>query len=543
MTFNTIKEKIKSIFQRTPEIFKKSVGGIRARLNSSGYGSGSKFPSGMSRTSSSVNIHDHYKIRQAARDMMYDSMEARALVESQVDIIVDSGLKPKSTPIASILGITPEEAEKWADEVDEIFDLWAKSKNSNRARINNHYQDQRLYQLFQQRDNDIFVRLYYGRDKDQINPVQTEFIDPNQINGFGYTNSFSNLISDDGIIRDKNGREIGYKVWNYDPANGKYTSQTIPARGEKSGRIMMTHGYNPEYAGQGRGFSKMAHILQELESLTDYKTSVLQKAINQSGFVGVIENEEQDASQPLEGKVAGPRAEYGISPDATADTGTGEADDPYINWDSQPEATIRQPGSTLVGNLRRGDKWKNLADTSPGPTFDMFCNSIFSYIAASMGTSIEVVRKVFNQNYSASRATLILVYRNAVVQRSEMASDFLNPVREMVIAEEIAAGRIQAPGFSDPRLRAAWLNCEWSGSPMPNIDPMKSAQADQKYVEMGAQTLDDVAENFNGSSGKANRAKNTRQYAELPTPPWPIAPIQTGVPDDENNSNDNRDDK
>lgn len=492
---------------------------IQNRMNTgSGYGSGNKFPAGLSRTSLSINVHDHLKIRQQARDMMYDSMECRALVNSQVDTIVDAGLRPKSMPIASILGISEEEAEAWGEKADELFDLWAKSKKSHRSRINNFYQNTRLYEFFKHRDNDIFVRFFYGRDKDQTNPLQIEFLEPNQINGSGYTSSYMNIPGDDGIIRDQNNREIGYKVWNYVFENGQYKNKmtTIPAKGEKSGRTFMTHGYNPEYAGQGRGYSKLAHLLQDLEGLTNYKVSVLQKAINQSGFIGVIENEEQDASQPLEGRVAGPRSEYGVSPKAEDDTGGGESYDPVINWDSQAEATIRQPGSNLVGNLRRGDKWKNLQDTSPGPNFEAFCDSIFSYISASTGDAIEVVKKKFGNNYSASRGTLILVWRHAVIERNETAADFLDPVREMFLSEEIGAGRIQAPGWSDPLMRAAWLNCEWAGSPMPNIDPAKSAKADLDYLAMCAQTPDDVARNFNGSSGKANRIKNTRQFEELP---------------------------
>jgi hypothetical protein len=55
---------------------------------------------------------------------------------------------------------------------------------------------------------------------------------------------------------------------------------------------------------------------------------------------------------------------------------------------------------------------------------------------------------------------------------------------------------------------------------MPNIDPVKTATADRAYVELGAQTLDDVARNYNGSSGKSNRAKIKRQYEELATPSW-----------------------
>ena len=138
----------------------------------------------------------------------------------------------------------------------------------------------------------------------------------------------------------------------------------------------------------------------------------------------------------------------------------------------------------------------------------------------------------FGQNYSASRGALILFWGVVGIFREEMATDFLNEVYEAWLSEEIAAGRVNAAGFNDPVLKKAWLNCKWIGSPMPNIDPKRTADADKTYVEMGATNLDRVARNLNGSSGKANRQKLVRQYEELPTAPW------NGVPETENNEED-----
>ncbi|MEN6566780.1 MAG: hypothetical protein ABFC57_10805, partial [Veillonellales bacterium] len=180
-----------------------------------------------------------------------------------------------------------------------------------------------------------------------------------------------------------------------------------------------------------------------------------------------------------------------------------------------------------------GDKLQYLKDTSPSAQFDNFYVSVCTSLAASTGWSFEVVQKKFNANYSASRATLLLCHRTAIIERNEQNSDFDNPIYEMWLSEEIAAGRVQAPGFSDPLLKMAWLCAEWSGSPMPNIDPQKSANADLMYVSMAAQTLDDVARNFNGSSGKANRAKLERQWNELPTPGLPILPVNTQLEEQE----------
>ena len=533
-------DKIKTAFTRTV-IHKYEAGsGISAQPRAS-YNGGSKFHGGLSRGGAPIVIHDHFSLRQQARDKMNDSTDMRALVKSVVDTVVDTGRRLKPTPIAEILGITPEAAEEWAEKTAESFHLWAKSKKSNRSRVNNFYQNQRLYQLFAQRENDMFVRFFYGRDKDLINPLQIGFIDPNQIRGQAYTSTYCQTPGDDGIIRDEAGRETGYKIWYYNKTTSAYDEITVPAVGEKSGRIMMIHGFNPEYAGQGRGMSPLAHAIQEFEDLTSFKTSIIQKAINQASFVGAVENDFQDASNPLEGRVAGPIAEYGSYPTPAEDAQnvTESSTEPIVNWNAMNEATIHVPGSVLVANLRRGDKMKYFQDTSPSQSYDMFVNSFFSSICASTGWSMEVVLKKFSNNYSASRATLILCWRSAQIEAAEMASDFLDPVYEMWLSEEIAAGRITAPGWSDNRMKAAWLCCEWAGSPMPNIDPLKTAAADKEYVALGAQTLDDVARNFNGSSGKANRIKNARQFEELPPAPWnAVAQVESEPEDDKDDEKD-----
>jgi lambda family phage portal protein len=510
------------IIDKIKSIFKKSVLEPQAYAPRTvdGFGSGQKWPGGMSRPAS-IMVHDHYALRQRTREALYDSVDARALVESITDVVADTGLKLKPTPMADVLGITEERAEEWAENTAGLFHMWAKSKKSHRAEDQNFYQNQRLYEFFQQRDNDIFVRFFYSKEKDLFNPLQIDFIDPNQIRGYDYTTSYIQTpTGSDGIIRNASGKTIGYKIWNLE--NGQYKDTVIPAKGEKSGRTFMIHGFMPEYAGQTRGYPRLSHALQEFEQLTNFKASIIQKAINQASFVGAVENDQQDASQPLEGRVAGPVREYGSfpSPATDAQNVTPESLEPIVDWSVMPEATFNTPGSMLVGNLRRGDKMKFLQDTSPSASYDAFVGAFFSSICASTSWSIEVVLKKFSNNYSASRATLILCWREALRWREEMAADFLDPVYEAWLSEEIAAGRISAPGFSDPRLRAAWLCCEWAGAPMPAIDPLKSMQGSKLAVELGAESLDDVARDYNGSSGKANRAKLARQYSELPEPAW-----------------------
>lgn len=529
-------------------IAEQGLGKIKAQLGYGGYGSninvggfgGAKWDGGLSNDGSPL-ILNHSRLRRNARNAYHDTPQAKALVDRYADTVADIGLMLEPAPKAEILGISPEEAEKWASIVSESFDSWARAKNQHRAGNVNFYQSHRLYQIFQHRDNDIFIRLYYSGDRRLVNPLQFEFIDPDQIRGDALTTNYGFQGNDDGIIRDKQGRETAYKVWVKDQDKnkiGQYKMVDIPAIGERSKRIFMLHGFVPEYAGQGRGYSRLAHALQEFQNITDFSLAQIKKAISQSSISMFVKpSKDTPASHPMEGILthggAGPAAnQFGSNPTPSEDA--TNVDLTKVHFTELPEAAIQTPGTVGIFNLEGGEELKSLPATAPADSFDKFVDAFTSYLSASMSMPLEVLLMKFNQNYSASRGSLILFWRVAQIWREEMASDYLNPTYEMWLAEEIAAGRISAPGWLDPRLRAAWLNNRWIGSPMPNIDPKRTADADKTYVELGAQNLDRVAKNLNGSSGKANRAKLRRELSELPIPSWSKA--NQG---NENNNNNN----
>ena len=480
--------------------------------------SGAKWPGGMSSHINRLHIN-HFASRMNAREIMHDVPQARAIPERFADSVVDIGIKVEPTPDADILGITPEQAEAWGENTGRRFDLWARNKKSHRARLITFYQAQRMYALWQQRDNDMYTRLFYSPERDVSNPLQFQFIDPNQLRGYAYTNNYADYVQSDGITRDARGRETHYKIWIQNQAEGtnkgKFIDVDIPARGAKSGRIFMLHGFYSEYAGQGRGYSRLAHALQDLENITDFTSAQLKKAINQSGMVGFVEpSDNNPASNPFEDMPAGPQKVI------VGDTEYTVRETEALDFCDVKEAATRIPGSMMIANLKEGETIKFLDSTAPAEKFEEFVNAIMSYLSSSLGIPLEVVLMKFNQNYSASRAALILFWRVANIWQQEMDADLIAPIYEMWLAEEIAAGLIQAPGWSDPLLRDAWLVHSLITAPMPNIDPMKTAKADETYAGMGATTLDRIARDLNGSSGKANRSKLKREYEELPPSPF-----------------------
>ena len=408
----------------------------------------------------------------------------------------------------------------------------------------NWYQTHRLYQIYQHRDNDIFSRFYYTRDADLLSPLQFSFIDADQVRGDSVTSTLgvpNGGDRHDGIKRDERGREISYDVWIRDGKTGTLKPVTIPAVGKKSKRRFMLHGFVPEYCNQGRGFSRLSHALQEFQNITDFTSAQIQKAINQSQIAAYVKpNKTDPASNPFEGIMtnagAGPAAQQFGSAAGAEVTTDSECTKP-VECYRVPEATMATPGGMVITTLNKGEDLGTLNVTAPAESFDKFVDAFTGYLSASSGMPLEVLLMKFSANYSASRGALMLFWRVVQIWRAEMASDYLNPTYESWLSEEIAAGRVSAPGWSDPRLKQAWLTNSWIGSPMPNIDPKRTADADRTYIELGAQTLDRTARNLNGSSGASNRAKLIREYAGLPLAPWVkvnIAPPgKTGAADDE----------
>jgi lambda family phage portal protein len=483
-------------------------------------GDGSKWVSGMSSTGASP-VLDHYLLRQNARSAYHESIQGRIVVDRTADLVVDTGLKLEATPSYEVLQITQEDAALWSDDVEQRYHMWAKEKHVTLDRTMNFYQIQRLVNVSQTRDGEYFARFYYSDDKNLVSPLQIQLIDPNQISGYGFTNTYGYQCSVDGIERDAGGKEIAYQVV-VKKSNGHYDKIRVPAESPKSGLPMMIHGFQAEYSGQGRGYSRISHALQDLEKLTDFQLAHIQKAINQASLTMYVKpSQENDSSDPF-GSVPSnqfgavpviPESAQSVDPAATLDLSE------YMQYCDIPEATLSRPG-VGVFSLRSGEDLKAFQDTTPAEQYDRFVDAFFGHLAASVGQSVETVLMKFGENYSASRAALILSWRVSNIWQNELATDFLNPIYETWLSLEIAKGRIRAPGWSDPIMRSAWTSNKWIGAPMPDIDPLRHSKATKEYISIGATDLDRAARNVNGSVGSSNRAKLSRQLPELPSMPW-----------------------
>jgi lambda family phage portal protein len=473
---------------------------------------------------------DSAGIRQQVRTLSHSSLQLRALIERDVDTVIAQGLNLAPEPKHKILGLTPEAAKEWIADVKTRFELWAMSPKSSRSGKYNFFRAQQLMEKCVRRDGELFVALSYHNDPALLSPLRFELLDPDQIreSGFTWTASGRDLNSQkkEGIIRNTDGEETAYKVWTAD-AHGIPKMTVIPRVG-RGGRIMMLHALTGmDYAGQLRGISPLAICVQDLENILNFTTATVVKANNQANIWAVAESQsDQPPDNPFKNLSmtgAGPKKaveQYGSNPqpDPEAKNVTEESLQPF--YTEILHTNVNRPGSWFVLMPQAKQTLKAFADSSPPQNFDAFVKAYFSYIAAATGQSVETVLMLFNNNYSASRATLILTWRIAEQRRWEMDYYILGPIYEMWLAEEIAAGRRSAPGWADPRLRAAWIAHRYQGLAMPVIDPIKTMQASKMAVELGSTTLEDAAQEYNDSDYESNCIKLEEEYKNHPAPPW-----------------------
>lgn len=505
------------------------------RINTTGGSGGSKAPGGFSGDGRSVQVNTKKMILNS-RKAMLDSLEANSIVNRNADIVTDTGIKIQPTCNASILGMSDEEADRWNEDVYERFDLFMSSKKCHRSRQMNGYDATRLYNKTLIAENDQYVRFYFEDEPDALSTVSFEFIDPLNVWGDGIVSTDGEYYGVEGINYDSKGREVSFDIQKMNK-DGTSSAVTIPAM--VGSRYFMVHGFIADHITQLRGYSQMGHILQEFQNFTDFTKAHIDKAIQQASIAIAVENTgDADPSDPFMGDVtaaAGPRPSSIFGSSSLTDDEKVALEEEQMSIDRVENFSQGSSGSLAIVNLRAKDKIHSIGNTAPVTNYDKFVDAFTSHMAAAARMPVEILLMKFGQNYSASRAALLLFYRVAEIYRHKIDADFLTPLYENWLSEEIASGRVKAPGFVEPIARAAWCSHGLIAAPVPNIDPSKTADANMKNIQMGLTTYDRASQETNGSNGKANRAANKRQGEDMHTPYWmgaQLAPVESGEDDE-----------
>jgi len=470
---------------------------------------------------------DHAALRLRSMRAYEESPQARAAINRLNESVINTGLSLQSTPESSLLDIDQDSLQLASEQIETRFKLWSSNKTCDRSANNTLGQIERIEFNNQLIKGDYFAYLHFSDDPFLINPLQVQIILPDRVQTPYGTDHIEaakrrgNRIID-GTEFGQQDAEVAYyiKVPRRGSFGHDYT--VIPRIGQTTGRVVMIHGNRQRFGNEARGVPVLGHIAHELEKITDYSIMELGSAVANAAIAAVVTpSDDNPATNPMPGGSFVPPSLVGNLPanDSPLDHG-------YTNIGKN---VFRNSGGLLISSLNAGEKLESFDTKRPNVNFVTFVDGMTKYLSASLGIPVEVLTMVFGQNYSASRASLLLFWQSLSVWRDEFVSDFCTPVYQSWLLGEVARGHLILPGFDNPHLRAAWQSAKWIGVPLPSIDPLKEERAAELKIKNGSSTREEDAQKRHNSSFRTNVEKLKRENEKLAEANKPLTDLERGT--------------
>lgn len=487
------------------------------RIKNSGYSEG-----GASRTSSILKSYLPMRLsakadidanlpllRNRSADQAINTPVGAAAIQTSSIHAIGAGLKVFPRIRYQELGLSHEEARAWQKKARREFDLWAASKHCDLYRRNNFYDLQDMAYVAYLVDGDSFA-LFRRKPPTQYMPysLRLQILEGNRVSNPldgsfpGGLGPFAvEMVSPDtgnrivsGVEIDGDGAVEAYWVCNKvqgDPVEIAKIEQwvRVKAFGDLSGMpniVQICHDIRSE---QYRGVPYLAPVIETLKQVSRYTNAELTAAIIKSFFaLFFVNNTNGSRDIPV--------------PSVYSGMENGEEYDPHAPVVDVSDYGL---GPGTLNALPAGVDVKAVDAGRSMSTFDAFVSQLIKQIGAAIGVPYEVIMKNFTSSYSASRAAMLQAWEEFKLRRTWFARDFCQPVYEAWLAEAIAIGRLDAPGFfDDPAVRAAWCNADWYGPTMSILDPVKDITGSALRVQYGLSTREREAAEMTGTDFEEN---------------------------------------
>lgn len=466
---------------------------------------------------------DSAQDRENARGVYHDSLIARGLVGRLIDNVINTGLTLESSPLWSMIpdwkNKSDEEKYQWTENTENLFTLYAVSKEADIKGRLTFSQIQRLLYLLRVKEGEYFCILRYLNGSDRTSPLALQILNNDQIQQ-PYDAATIKAIKarratiKDGIEYDTTGKMSAiYVRENLEDFTNKLTR--IPTHGPKSGRRFIIHDANFETAEQYRGFPELAAFIYELDRLTEYDINELEAVVAGSMFFAAVETEKGASRQ-------GPI----VKPGGTA----------TVNTDNEVKEGIKEARfknkALLIQNLAPGQKFVGFQPNRPNSNFEAFEEVFENRISGSLGMPLSVFRQKFQASYSAARAEILFFWNNIFKRRDDFRAGFLDPFYEAWFTEHINSGNIKAPGYKTlPIAKRAWLYGTWNGISRPVVDPVKEVKAVDARQKLGHTTGEREAKAYNGSDFRENVKRLTNENPLIADANKVLDPVQFAEPE------------
>ena len=434
-----------------------------------------------------VSLDDLPVLRDRSRDLLRNAPLATGAVNTLITNVIGTGLRPQShldrATLQSYLK-TDDAMEKWESEAERIFAMWAGNADCDITRAQTFTELQALILRSCLESGDVFVLRKYKERTGNPFGTALQIVEADRV--ATQTNDDPNIIA--GVEVDADGAPTAYHIANKHPddAGGKLESAKVPAF-DADGRRQVLHIFRRDRPGLTRGVPYLAPVIESLKQLDRYTEAEIMAAVISSMFTIFVKTENEEGLAPMqplggENKSAAKGSDYKMSPGAILDL--------------QPNEDIE------IANPNR-----------PNQAFDGFVQSILRQVGVALEIPFEILIKHFTASYSAAQAALVEAWKTFSTRRKWIATQFCQPVYEMVISEAVAKGILEAPGFfSDPFVRAAYMGAEWIGPPRGQIDQLKEIRAADYRVRLGISTLEEETAQITGGNWETKHIQRAREH-------------------------------
>lgn len=433
-----------------------------------------------------IDLHGS-ALRIRARDLYAGGGLAKSGISTLTTNTVGWGIKPKPKPDGQALGLTDEQCDEWERNALREFNLWAESKFCDAERSKDFYTIQELAFRNMLMSGDVFV--LFGMTGNKANPYETtlRLLEADRIS----TPDSSEGVSEvkeldsggrivDGVETDAQGAVVRYHIASRHPLAGENSSYVewtaIDAEGGDTGEPNILHILTFERPEQRRGIPFVAAQIEQIKQLDRYINSELAANVVAAMLTAFLESEEDNGLAGMEDAI----------------------DESEKVTDEELKLELA-PGA--IYDLPPGKKIQTVNPIRSNAAFESFVAAQETIIGSSMGVPKEVLIKKYDSNYTAARSSLLDFWKTVKVYRNSFVNQFCRPVYEAWLAEAVAKGRVEAPGFfDDPATRKAWCGCMWNGISMGHVDPIKEANAAEKRIKLHMSTEEQEAAEYNGGN-------------------------------------------
>lgn len=479
---------------------------------------GDKFPGSYGFTN--LLTLDYWSLRKRSDELFHNNLYARGLIRRMVTNVINTGLMPELEPNDTLIPLSEDEAEEWAENVESRFEAWATTPRLC------DFEGRRTYAKLQADakreamvEGDVLTVL---RTHKPTGLPQIQLIRGGRVRTPLKPPGGKRIKH--GVQLDARGRTEGFWITKADKPR---ESEFVPAFGPKSKKRLAWLIFGTEKRTDAvRGTPLLSLILQSIKEMDRYRDSEQRAATVNSLLAMFIERTgNRIGTNPVSGGAVMNRS--------------FATEDPDRNYN----ITEQWPG-IVMEQLAAGEKPVGFDTKRPNVNYAVFESAVVSAIAWANEIPPEILMLQFGNNYSASKAAISEFRKYIVRERNDFGFDWCQPVMVEWLIAEVVKDRIEARGFLESALDplryaefGGWTRCSWGGPMAPSIELHREVKAYVEGIDAGIISHDRASKDLFGvrNSRVVKRLKREKEMMKdlQPDPvpgaaPAPVDP-RTGM--------------